>query len=176
MRFDVVEQTKHPRPRVFAAHKDRLLDIAPLLGDVERVELRSRTTHADGREEQLHWWTGSPSVLPAIVRPMVPPNLLQWRQRTLWNRVTWTADWEIDVPGLGGSVEASGRNVYLDSDGRCRIEIGGDFAFRPDRVKELSAVPSAVVPMVEKVVVGLIVPLVQRTGLAVATWLDQGGG
>lgn len=173
MRFDVVEDTRHPRAVVFSAHKDRLIEIVPLLEDVDKVELRGRTLHADGREEQVHLWYGSPSVVPALVRPMVPAHLLQWRQKTVWDRRSWTATWEIDVPGLGGTVEASGRNVYVEADGRCRIEVTGDFAFRPDRVKELAAVPSSVVPMVEKVVVGLIVPLVQRTGVAVSRFLDE---
>ncbi len=173
MRFDVVEDTRHPREVVFSAHKDRLLEIVPFLEDVEKIELRGRASHADGREEQTHLWYGSPSVVPALVRPMVPPHLLQWLQKTVWSRKTWTAEWTIDVPGLGGTVEASGRNVYVEAGGKCRIEVSGDFAFRPEKVKELAAVPASVVPMVEKIVVGLIVPLVQRTGVAVSRFLDE---
>lgn len=176
MRFEVRETTGHPRPRVWAAHRDRLEDIARLLPDVERVELRSRSRHAGGREEQQHRWTGRPAVLPATVRPFVPPHLLTWTQRTVWDPHTWTATWTIEVPALGPAVEASGRNVYLEEAGACVIALDGDFAFKPDQVPQLKGVPAAAVPMVEKLVVSMIVPLVRRSGEAVATWLSREGG
>jgi hypothetical protein len=173
MRFEVREQTRYPRAIVFAAHRDRLEEIAAYLPDVEKVELRSRTRHAGGREVQHHWWTGSPSALPAVIRPMVPPALLQWRQTTTWDPATHTASWEIEVPGFGQAIVATGRNVYVEERGVCRIELEGDFEFHPERIPQLKAVPTAAVPLVEKGVVKLIVPMIERTGAAVARFLDD---
>lgn len=176
MQFEVRETTTHARSVVFAAHRDRLRDIVQHLDEVHSVELRSRSLHAGGREEQVHLWVASPTALPALVRPFVPPQLLAWKQRTVWEPYTWTATWEIDVLALGPSVEARGTNRYLQEGAGCTIELAGEFAFRPDKVPQLAQVPASAVPMVEKAVVALIVPLVKRTGAAVARFLDEERG
>ncbi|MEQ1503973.1 MAG: hypothetical protein ABMB14_17155 [Myxococcota bacterium] len=173
MRFEVRESARHARGVVFAAHRDELEAIARYLPDVEKVELRSRSKGARGLEEQVHWWTGSPSALPVFVRPMVPPHLLQWSQRTTWDPATHTASWTIEVPGLGPAVVAGGTNTYVDEGSTCGIGIVGDFAFHPERVPQLAGIPAAAVPMVERMVVKLIVPMIERTGAAVARYLDE---
>lgn len=173
MRFQVRETTRHPRPVVFAAHRDELASIVAGLDGVRRVELLSEARRADGALVQVHLWTGSSAVLPALVRPFVPPALLQWRQETAWDPARWVAEWVIDVPGLGTAVEASGANVYAEEDAGCCIVVDGDFTFRPERASQMGSIPASVVPMVERVVVSLIVPLVQRSGAAVARYLDR---
>lgn len=173
MRFEVEDHARFPRATVFAAHRDRLEDIVKFLPDVERVELRGRERHAGGKEVQHHHWTGSPAALPVLIRPLVPPALLQWRQVTTWDGANWRADWSIDVPGLGEAIAASGRHLYLEDGQHCRMELEGDFSFRPDRVPQLKQVPAAAVPMIEGVVVKIIVPMIQRTGEAVAKFLEQ---
>lgn len=173
MQFDVRETTPHPRSVVFATHRDRLPDIVKYLDEVASVELRSRSLHAGGREEQVHLWVGTPAALPALIRPFVAPQLLTWKQKTVWDPFTWSATWEIDVLALGPAIEARGTNRYLEDGSGCTIEITGEFAFRPDKVPQLAQVPATAVPMVEKAVVALIVPLVKRTGTAVARFLDE---
>lgn len=176
MRFEVQEKAKYLREMVFATHRDRLEDIARYLPDVERVELRSRSRHATGKEQQTHLWTGSPSALPLLIRPLVPPALLQWQQVTVWDTSTWTATWTIEVPGLGAAIAANGKNVYVADGTSCRIDLDGEFSFHPERVPQLASVPTSMVPMIEKLVVGLIVPMIERTGSAVAKYLDDHAG
>jgi hypothetical protein len=174
MRFDVVETMEHALDKVFSTHRDRLAETIVFLDDVERVECRSEVRHASGVVEQIYLWHGSPSVLPLLVRGMVPPNLLQWRQRTLWDEAGRLATWEITVPGLGNAVESRGTNRYEPFGSGTRILIDGDFQFRPGEVEGLAkAVPAAAVPMIEQVVVKMIVPLVKRSGAAVARLLQQ---
>jgi hypothetical protein len=163
---------------VFRTHRDRLAETMALLDEVERIETRSQTQHASGLLEQVHLWHGSPKVLPALIRPMVPPHLLQWRQRTWWDPVAHVARWQIDVPGLGEAVESTGTNTYeLVSKGeRTKITIAGEFHFRPERFEALArAMPPGTAPVVERVLVSLVVPLVKRSGSAVAKFLDEEG-
>ncbi|MEQ1567077.1 MAG: hypothetical protein ABMA64_15670 [Myxococcota bacterium] len=173
MRFSVRDTSRFAREVVFAAHRDEIERIAGELPDVQRVEIRGRTRRADGWEEQTTLWVGSPSVLPLLLRPVVPPQMLQWRQVTRWDPVAWVAQWTIDVPGLGPAIEAAGENRYLAEGDGCTIAIDGDFAFRPDRVPALDAIPKAAVPVVEKAVVAMIVPMIERTGAAVRQYLER---
>jgi hypothetical protein len=174
MRFDVAETLAHPLDLVFSTHRDRLVETVPFLEEVERLECQSIVRHASGTVEQVHLWHGSPKVLPLLLRALVPAHLLQWRQHTFWDPAERVARWEIAVPGLGTAVESSGTNTYAAAGAGTRITIDGSFAFHPDRVEGLSqAIPASAVPIVERVVVGMIVPMVKRTGAAVAQLLDQ---
>jgi hypothetical protein len=173
MRFEVRDTSRFPRAVVFAAHRDELQRIVAFLPDVDKVDLRDRSRRADGSEDQTTMWTGKPSLLPLLFRAVVPPNLLQWRQVTHWDPVEHVATWQIDVPGLGPAVEASGTNRYVEAGGRCTIEVQGDFAFRPDAVPQLRSIPPTAVPMVERLVVSMIVPMIERTGVAVRQYLES---
>jgi hypothetical protein len=82
------------------------------------------------------------------------------------------------VPGLGEAVESTGTNTYeLVSKGeRTKITIAGEFHFRPERFEALArAMPPGTAPVVERVLVSLVVPLVKRSGSAVAKFLDEEG-
>lgn len=156
---------------MFRTHRDEIGGIAAHLPAVRSVELRSRTQHARGTLELVHRWYGTKSALPALIRPAVPQDLLVWDQRTVWDPAGWVADWTIDVFSVGGAVVCDGRNTYLEGRRGCVIEVRGDFAFRPERVPQLSGVPRAAVPVVERAVVSVIVPLIKQTGAAVAAYL-----
>jgi hypothetical protein len=179
LRFDLTDTVPHPLALVFAAQRDLLPDAVRSLEEVERVELRSQTKRADGTIEQVHLWTGSPKVLPVLFRAVIPAHLLQWRQRTVWNSEDHTGTWEIEVPGLGRAVAASGVNRYtavpagkgVPESTRC--EVAGEFWFRPDQLDGLQHVPASAIPMVEKVVVSLVVPLVGKTAAAVSRFLTE---
>ena len=173
MRFEVQERTTHARPAVFAASRDRLEQIVAYLEGVERVDLRSRARSAGGHEEQTYRWYGTSAALPALIRPLIPPSLLSWQQHTVWDVSRWTATWHIHVPGLGEAVQSRGTNVYHEDGAGCRIDLEGEFEFHPERVPELKGVPQAAVPMLEKFMVSLIVPLVKRSGEAVARYLTE---
>ncbi|MBX2800718.1 MAG: DUF2505 domain-containing protein [Myxococcales bacterium] len=173
MDFSHSERTHHPRDLVFRTHRDELEAVVASLDAVGRVELRSRTQHASGQLEQLHRWHGTKATLPVFLRPFVPENLLVWQQTTTWDPTGWRADWEIDVPGLGAAMECRGHNLYVEQGTGTQIDIAGFFRFMPDRVPEMAAVPSSTVPVVERTVVSLILPLIKQSGAAVASYLDK---
>ncbi len=172
MDFAHAESTPHPRSLVFRTHRDELSAIVDGIDAVRRVELRSKTASAGGQLQQEHRWYGTHAALPALLRPFVSEELLVWIQRTTWSTHTWRADWEIEGPGLGPARECRGSNVYLEDGSGTKIEVSGSFAFRPGAMAELKAVPSTAVPVVERAVVALIVPLIKQSGSAVATYLD----
>ncbi len=171
MDFAHREQTPFATSLVYRTHRDHLEAVVEHLDAVRRVELRSRAVHADGRLEQLYRWHGTKAALPVLVRPFVPEHLLVWEQRTTWNDEATTAEWSIEVPGLGPAIDCRGTNTYHEAAGGSRIDISGAFAFRPERVDQLSTIPASAVPMVERMVVSLVVPLVQQSGNAVADYL-----
>ncbi|MEN0067977.1 MAG: DUF2505 family protein [Myxococcota bacterium] len=175
MDFSHSERTAYPRPLVFETHRDALQDVIEHLDAVRRVELRSRTLHASGDIEQVHRWYGTKAALPMLVRPFVREELLVWTQRTTWDEAAYTATWQIEVPGLGQSIDCKGTNTYHEARKGSRIDVAGSFSFHPERVDEMSQIPSSAVPMVERIVVQLVVPLIKQSGAAVVDYLKRSG-
>lgn len=173
MDFSDVERSPYPRARVFAAHRDELEAVVANLAEVRRVELRGRTKRADGRIEQLHHWFGSQSALPLLVRPFVREELLAWTQHTVWDESAYGAEWVIEVPGVGDAVSCGGEHRYLEDGAGTRIEVTGSFDFDPTQSELLASVPESAIPMVERMVVSLIVPMIKRSGAAVSDYLTR---
>lgn len=172
MDFKVADDAPFPRERVYRTHRDDLLLLAPRLPEVERIQLRGRTVNADGTMVLRHEWTGKSSVLPLFLRPMVPAQMLRWEQEATWNPHTWSCAWQVRVPALGPMADIRGEQHYLPTDAGCRITLEGRFDFHPERVPQLPMPPGATA-FVERFVVALIVPLVQRSGRAVIDHLDE---
>lgn len=158
---------------MFAAHRDELEAVVANLAEVRRVELRSRTVGQNGQVEQLHHWFGSQAAVPLLVRPFVREDLLVWTQRTVWDEPSYQARWTIAVPGIGTAVACSGHHRYEADGSGTRIEVVGSFVFDPSGSPQLASVPDSAIPMIEKMVVSLIVPMIKRSGAAVSDHLKR---
>ncbi len=174
MQFDVSDEAPFPRPLVFRTHRDDFDAIAPRLDAVDRVRLKSESRHASGVLEQTHEWWAKPTALPFFLRPIVPAEMLHWFGHTRWDPGLWRCTWRIEVPALGPMAEIDGQQDYVETDAGCRIEVSGRFDFHPERVDALK-LPVAAVPFVERFVVALIVPLMQKSSTAVIAHLQESG-
>lgn len=170
MQFDVSDEAPFPRALVYRTQRDAFEQIAPRLDAVERVRLKSESRHASGVLEQTHEWWAKPAALPFFLRPLVPPEMLHWFGHTRWDPATWCCNWRIDVPALGPMAEIDGTQTYTETPTGCRIDVSGRFDFHPERVDALK-LPRAAVPFVERFVVALIVPLMQKSSSAVIAHL-----
>lgn len=171
MDFNVTETARYPRERVFRAHRDEFCTIAARMPEVSRVTRRSRSAHADGTIEQVHRWNGAPAALPMLLRPLVPVELLEWDDESRWNPHSWRCDWKILVPGLGPMADIYGSQTYEETKAGCRMTLSGHFNFHPERVPKLTLPPGAR-PIIERFIVGLIVPLLKKSGKAIVAHLD----
>ncbi|MCB9679184.1 MAG: hypothetical protein H6737_29040 [Alphaproteobacteria bacterium] len=172
MDFQVSDDAPFSRDLVFRTHRDEFERIAPRLSEVERVVLKSQSTAADGTIEQKHEWFGHPSALPFFIRPLVPPEMLRWFGHTRWNPRDWECRWSVEVPALGPMADIQGFQRYHETPTGCRIELTGTFDFHPDRVPQVRLPPGSV-PVVERFVVSLIVPMMQKSAAAVIDHLKS---
>jgi hypothetical protein len=176
MRFASREWLPFSAGRVFAAQRDEVDRIVPYLPDVEQVEQISEARAAGGDLVHVHRWTGSARSLPVLLRPFVRPEFLRWHQTTRWSGGTLVATWSIAVPALGTAIETGGVSRYIEgASSTCTVEIEGDLSFRPGASGELGHVPASAVPVVERFVVGVVVPMIARTTVAVGRYLREEG-
>ncbi len=169
MRFEHVTSCSHPPELLFRAYRDHLVEIAPMIRSVSRVELRSRSDNADGTVQLVHQWHGSNDAVPVFLRSFVRDEMLQWLDRTDWDATRREARWTIEIPGLGNAVKAWGSWRFTAHARGGQVDAIGDFEVNP------AALPPAFAsakPMIERFVVGLLVPMVEDAGSAVVRWLD----
>ena len=169
MQFSHTTRSRFTPQELFRTYRDHLVEIAPLIGSVQRVERRSRSTLADGSVELVHLWYGTAEAVPVFIRPFVQVEMLRWLDYTRWDAHSLTASWRIELPALGEAVRAAGTYRFeADGDGGRVVAVG-------DLSLNTAGLPPAMVsakPLVEKMVVGLLEPMVEDAGGAVVRWLE----
>jgi hypothetical protein len=170
MKFDVEHRAPFPPERLFEAHRDAFPAIAQRLDEVKSVRERSRASGADGVVVVRNRWQGSRLALPLLFRPLVPEQVLVWEDESRFDRMTLTCTWRITIPGLGPMADVHGEHRYLPDDDGTRLVLDGTFDFRPERAPQMVLPPGAA-PIVERMVVGLIVPLLKKSGAAMSEHL-----
>ncbi len=173
MKFNFVDEIPHPRSVVFSTHRDRLQELVPYLGNIDRIETPVRED--DG--PTVHFenvWYGSSDDVPAVVRHILTPELLKWVDRATWNAKTWRCDWDIQLHALPGAITAKGTNRFRDEGDDTVIETNGEFTIHPDR---LPGVPTfaarRAAPVLERFVLSLLQPNLKGSNRAVTAYIED---
>lgn len=175
MRFTLHDEIDFPRELVFTTIRDRLPDILPYLPNVDEIEVLE--SHDDGEIRRcVKRWAGSSDEIPAVVRPLIRPDILQWIDHATWDQGRWQVDWWHEMGVLPGAISAKGTNRF-EADGDITIiSMEGDFTIHPER---LTFVPQIVArraaPALERFIIGRVKPNLRATNEAVAAFLEDEG-
>ncbi len=121
-----------PRPVVFAAYRDRLVDMLEYLPNVRRIEVRSRK-HAPGRVDLVNVWHGGGEI-PAAARAVLSEAMLSWTDYATWDEASWTCAWRIETHAFTEAVTCEGRNRFVEVEGGTRIEIRGALSIDASKI------------------------------------------
>ncbi len=165
----------HPRPIVFRTLRDRLAEVAHFIPNVTAIDPVERVEEGPGRHRIVNVWHGEGSI-PAVAKRFVKPDMLTWTDRALWDEDTWTTEWEQQTAFFTERVSCSGQNRFVEVDPNItRIEIRGAFELN---LKGLGGLPGPLArrasPAVERFIVALITPNLQKTSTAAERLLDGG--
>jgi hypothetical protein len=163
----------HPRPLVFQALRDRLTEVAQFIPNVTAIDPIERVEQGPGKHRIVNVWHGEGSI-PAVARRFVKPDMLKWTDRASWDEDTWTCDWEQETAFFTDRVSCSGQNRFVELEPDVtRIEIRGQFALS---LKGLPGLPGPLArratPAVERFIVAMITPNLQKTSSAAEQLLD----
>jgi len=163
----------HPRDVVFRTLRDRLEEVARYIPNVTGIDPISREDEGPGRHRIVNVWHGEGSI-PAAARRFVKPDMLKWTDRAVWDEDGWTTDWEQETAFFTERVSCSGQNRFVEvSPSETRIEIRGTFELS---LKGLPGLPGPLArratPAVEKFIVAMITPNLQKTSSAAEQLLD----
>ena len=167
---------RHPRPVVFRTLRDRLAEVAAFMPNITGIDAIERVEDGPGRHRIVNRWRGEGSI-PAVARRLVKPDMLRWTDRALWDEADWTCTWEQETAFFADRVSCSGHNHFVEVEPDVtRIEIRGVFELR---LQGLAGLPGPLArrasPAVERFIVALITPNLERTAAAADRLLSERG-
>ena len=173
MRIHVIDELPYERELVFSTHRDRLRELVPYLRGVDRIDVSER--QIDGSVVRFeNVWYGTSNDVPAVIRPILKPELLRWIDRAAWDQDAWRCDWEIELTALPDAVTARGTSRFRDEGAETVVEITGEFSINPDRIPGVPAFAARrAQPTIERFVVGLLEPNLTEANRAVEQYIED---
>ena len=173
MKFSIIDEIPYPRALVFETHRDKISEIVPYLPNVASVVVEH--SEVDGSVvRQINRWTGESHDIPALLRPLIRPEVLTWLDRANWYQDKWMCDWELELAVLPKAITARGYNVFLEEGEETIIQMNGEFTIHPDRMVGASSILARqIAPAVERFIVGLLEPNLRQGNRAVLEYLED---
>ena len=163
------------RPIVFAAYRDKLVDMLPYLPNVRGIEVRKRED--DGKVTKLlNFWKGGGDI-PAAARAFVSEAMLSWLDYATWNEENFTCEWKIEPQAFTEAITCVGKNTFFDEGGKTKLEIRGELSIDPKKLKGVPGFLSGkVAKAVEELLIGKIKPNLVSTADGLTKYLEARGG
>ena len=161
-----------PRPEVFAAYRDKLVDLLPYLPNVRKIEVKSR--EQDGKiTKLLNVWQGGGDI-PAAARAVLSEAMLGWDDHAEWNEEDFTTKWVIKTHAMTEAVKCEGTNRYIEDDGQTTIEIRGVLEIDAKKIKGVPGfLAGKVGKTVEEFLIGKIQPNLVETVKGLQKYLES---
>ena len=175
MRIHSESIIEHPREAVFAAYRDRLSEVAKYIPDIKQIDVLRRDE--DGPRVSLHNLWIADREIPKMARGFIKPDMLRWDDFADWDQDTWICTWRLGIRAFPDGVKCSGSNTFVDLGGdRTKVVLGGDLTID---VKKIPGVPRLLAgrigPQVERFIVSLITPNLERVNSSLGSYLDDQG-
>lgn len=160
-----------PRELVYRAYRDRLPAIARHIPDIREIRVRSREDRPTGPKIHNEWVAGRE--IPSYAKPFVKPEHLRWDDFADWDDAGFHVDWVIKTRTFTEQVHCSGRNAFFEDGTGTRVLLTGELRIA---VQDVPGVPrflgKRVAPDVERFVVALVTPNLEKVNGAIQAFLD----
>jgi hypothetical protein len=165
----------YPLDVVWHAYRDRLPEVAAYIPDIKAIVVHKRLD--DGKITRLHNEWISEKEVPAFAQKFLRPDMLRWDDYATWDESMHACDWRIKTRAFTDAVTCGGRNLFVaDGPNATRVILSGDLKID---LKEIPGVPKilagTIAPQVEKFIVSLITPNLQKVNESLGKFLDEKG-
>ncbi len=161
-----------PRPKVFAAYRDKLVDLLPYLPNVRKIEVKSRDE--SGKIVKLYnVWHGGGEI-PAAARAVLSEAMLTWDDRATWNEEDFTTDWVIKTHAFSEAIQCEGKNRYVEEGGNTILEIRGVLEIDAKKIRGVPRfLAGKIGKTVEEFMIGKIQPNLVETVKGLQKYLES---
>ena len=127
-----------------------------------------------GHIVKLHNEWVSDRQIPKAAQNFITPEALRWDDHAEWDGDDFLCRFQIRTRVFTDSVDCHGTNTMLEVDGGTKVKLDGVFDVN---VTSLPGVPSfmakRLVPQVEKFIIALIQPNLEKVNVAIGRYLDS---
>ena len=174
MNIQSSSRIEHPFGSVFLAYRDRLPEVAAFVPDVAAIVVRARRELPDGTIELHNEWSSDREV-PAVLSSIVRQDQLCWDDFASW-APSGLCTWRIQTRAFTEAVRCSGTTRLVADGAGTRVELSGSLTLGVEKVRGIPRLlASRIGPQLEKFVVSLVTPNLEKTNVAIARFLDAEG-
>jgi hypothetical protein len=164
----------HPVDQVFEAYRDRLSDVANYLDDIKTIVVKERE-ELDGAVRLHNVWS-SDKEIPAVAQKFIKPEALNWDDHAKWYEADTRCEWHIETRAFTEAFKCGGQTRLVADGDQTRVILEGELTLDVSKIKGVPKfLAKSVGPQVEKFIVALIKPNLERTNQAIAAFLDDQG-
>jgi hypothetical protein len=159
MKLYTEDTVAFPREDVYQAQRDDMVKLAAYLPNIERIEVLKRE-EVEGGVKLLNLWKAAAGEVPAVIRPFVKPEMMQWKDDARWYNDRFSCDWRLELGFFTEQVDIRGATRFeaLGAD-RCKVIIDGELKVDANNLPGVPRLLAGkIVGEVEKFVVKMITP------------------
>lgn len=172
MEFRSESFVSHPVDVVYAAYRDRLPEIGAFMPDIKEID-RHKVEQRDAGPWIHNIWHANAD-LPKALQSLVSKDKLQWDDIATWDDAGMKVDWVIQTYVFREAVTCSGSNTFVEAPGGSKIILTGDLQIDLKKIKGIpSFLAGSLRPRVEKFIVDLIKPNLEKTNASLQAFLDS---
>jgi hypothetical protein len=161
----------HPVDKVFEAYRDRLPEVAAYLDDIREIVIKERE-ELDGAVRFHNVWS-SDKEIPAVAQKFIKPEALNWDDHAKWFEADKRCEWRIETRAFTEALKCGGGTRLIAEGDKTRVVLDGELTLDVAKIKGVPRfLAKTIGPQVEKFVVALIKPNLEKTNQAIAAFLD----
>lgn len=175
MKFEFKEKIHHPRARVYDVLKNGLAEVVPLVPNVKSLKVIERHEIGKGETKIVNEWHGAPEGAPALIRPLIKPEMHVWRDYAHWIDAESLVHWRFEAPMFKHFYTCKGTNfVEDDGKGGAIVRLTGELLTYPEKIPGVpKMLAKKIAPTVEKWLLNLVSPNLAEMPRAVGVYLDN---
>ena len=174
MKIHSVSDIRHDRDKVFLTYRDQLPEVARYMPDIREILELSREQR--GAQVQVHNEWVAQREIPRAMRMLFKPEHVRWDDYARWDGDEYVCHWEIKPRVLREKVRCAGVNRFTDLGGSTRLCLEGELLIELDRIPGLPRIMARKLgPQVERFIVSLITPNLERVNGSLERYLDERG-
>jgi len=162
----------HPVEMVFEAYRDRMPEVAEFVPDIREIIVHRRDV--DGDKVTLHNEWVSDRDVPKVAAKLIKPEHLRWDDHAVWHASEHRCEWVIKMRAFTEAVDCKGQTRLISDGDATRVVLDGNLELD---LRDIPGVPAflgkRLAPQIEKFIVSLITPNLERTNAAIGRFLDS---
>ncbi len=162
---------KRPQQELWTIMRDRLVEFAGRIADIDEIRQIERVDDADGMVHIVNEWRVSQQV-PPMIQSMLKINELTWIDRNRWDTSTCTCSWGIEPSFLQDYITCSGQTTFASAMGGqgTRVTFAGELDLKPGWLNSSDGVEAMMSGLVESTVTAIIPQTLRAVAEAAASF------